>query len=41
MELFLKKPAIDEILKGKSGELVAKKQNTEKDIIQARNKSKS
>jgi hypothetical protein len=41
MELFLKKNTIDDILRGKSGELVNKRENAEKKIIQARNKSKS
>ena len=38
---FLKKTAVQDVLKGKSGELVNKKENTEKSINQARNKSKS
>lgn len=41
MELFLKKKAVDDILRGKSGELVSKRESAEKTIIHARNKSKS
>lgn len=41
MDYFLKKQNIDEILRGKSGELVSKKDSAEKKIISARTKSKS
>lgn len=41
MESFLKKTAVDDILRGKSGELVSKRENAEQTINQARNKSKS
>lgn len=41
METFLKKTAVDDILRGKSGALVSKRENAEQTINQARNKSKS
>lgn len=41
MEHFLKKTAVDDILRGKSGALVSKKEDAEKRIIHARAKSKS
>lgn len=39
--MFLKKTAVDEILRGKSGQLVSKKEDAEKLMNQARTKSKS
>jgi hypothetical protein len=41
MENFLKKQNIDDILRGKSGKLVSKKDTAEKKITHARTKSKS
>lgn len=41
METFLKQSSVDEILRGKSGELVNKRESAEKTFIQARNKSRS
>ncbi len=41
METFLKRAAVDDILKGKSGVLVNRKESAEQMINSARNKSKS
>ena len=41
MEQFLKKSAVDDILRGKSGELVTKREDAEKRLTHARTKSKS
>lgn len=41
LERFLKKQNIDDILRGKSGELVSKKDTAEKQIIHAVTKSRS
>jgi pyruvate/2-oxoacid:ferredoxin oxidoreductase beta subunit len=41
LEHFLKKQNIDDILRGKSGQLVSKKDTAEKKITHARTKSKS
>lgn len=41
MELFLKKTSIDDILRGKSSQLVSKRDETEKQLNHARNKSRS
>jgi hypothetical protein len=41
LDYFLKKQNIDDILRGKSGQLVSKKESAEKKITHARTKSKS
>jgi hypothetical protein len=41
MEWFLTKSSIDDILRGKSGELASKKNTAEKKMTHARTKSKS
>lgn len=41
MENFLKRPAIDDILRGKSATLVSKRESAEHTINHARNKSKN
>lgn len=41
MEWFLSKSSIDDILRGKSGELASKKDTAEKRLTHARTKSKS